>query len=158
MSEIEERIRRLREIQYDLMVRISTEQASLMEKRNRLAAIQQRINEILSRDHMTRFMMLGVLGKLMGERDRLMAEIRREMEMLDRLNAELKRVQDEIILLQQSRGMMRQVMRPPGAEAGREAEVRWLLEELKAIELGIVPDGRNRARILRRLRELGYPI
>jgi len=30
MSEIEERMRRLREIQYDLMVRISTEQASLM--------------------------------------------------------------------------------------------------------------------------------
>jgi len=48
-------------------------------------------------------------------------------------------------------------VRPP-AKTPREQEIQWLLEELRAVELGIVQDGKHREAILRRLRQLGYQI
>ena len=159
MSEIDEKLRRLREIQIDIITRINSERQSLADKYTRLMEIRNMMANISRQSPLSQFLMIGVFGELISEHDRLVSEIMRERSIIENLTLELKRIQDDIIRLQSMRGMIT-VRIPKTAEefARREKEINWLLNELRNIEMGKIPDGKYRIRIINRLRELGYPI
>lgn len=162
---IRERLARLRELANDIMMRISAENQALYVK-------YQRMNEINNRIAMVRYMgpMMAVaqipeIGRLVYERQQLMDEINRERQEVMRLHNELRKVENEILALQQALLTIRQqetqvaLISPEYMEEERRrGEIQYLLEELQLIRSGGVSDGRRAMQIIRRLRQLGYPV
>lgn len=142
---LQDRLNRLLQMQHDLRAKLVAEMWDIGHKRARLVEIRN----------------LTLLGKLTqelkSEEERLKIEIIREVAKVNTLMRILKQVEYKIQLLQNQLQKQQYTVRPP-AKTPREQEIQWLLEELRAVELGIVQDGKHREAILRRLRQLGYQI